>query len=104
MRCVTIKQLDCDTHCDPRLVTVTPYGLRVVLAGTMIDEAECPTADCVKLVKMGLADPADDECRAAVNMTPEQIAKAQLAQRKLTPMAPESEEDDEDEDWEEEFA
>jgi len=98
MKCVTIKQLDCDTHCDERLVTVTPYGLRVVLAGTLIDEAECPTADCVKLVRMGLADPADDECRAAVKMTPEQIAKAQLAQRRLTAMAPEAEDDDEEDD------
>ena len=102
MKCITVKQLDCDTHCDKRLVTVTPYGLRVVLAGTLIDEAECPTADCVKLVKMGLADPADDECRAAVNMTPEQIAKAQLAQRKLTPMMPELETDDDDDEDEDE--
>lgn len=99
MKCVTIQQLDCDTHCDTKLVTVTAYGLRVVLAGTVIDEAECPTADCVKLVKMGLADPADEECRAAVNMTPEQIAKAQLAQRKLAGMVSEPEDDDdEDED------
>lgn len=101
MKCVTVTQLDCDTHCDVRLVTVTPYGLRVVLAGTLIDEEECPTADCVKLVKMGLADPADDECRAAVNMTPEQIARAQLAQRKLTGIAPEPEDDTDDEDEDE---
>ncbi len=101
MKCVTVKQLDCDTHCDVRLVTVTAYGLRVVLAGTMIDETVCPTADCVALVKMGLADPADDECRAAVNMTPEQIARAQLAQRKLTAMAPEAEDDTDEEDEDE---
>lgn len=101
MKCVTVKQLDCDVNCDEKLVYKTPDGRRVVPSGTLIDEAECPTADCVSLVKMGCAEPADDECRAAVNMTAEQIAKAQLAQRKLTPMAPESEDDDEDEDEDE---
>lgn len=98
MKCVTVKQLDCDAHCDEKLVHMTPDGRRVVLSGTLIDEAECPTADCVLLVRMGCAEPADDECRSAVNMTPEQIARAQLAQRKLTPMAPEAEDDEEDDD------
>lgn len=100
MKCVTIQHLDCDTHCDDKLVHTMPDGRRVVLSGTLIDQSECPTADCVRLVKMGLADPADDECRTACRMTPEQIAKAQLAQRKLMAMLPEpedTEEEDEDE-------
>ena len=40
--------------------------------GTVIDHP-----DAYKLVRRGCADPADEECRIAADMTPEQLRKAQ---------------------------
>ena len=37
-----------------------------------------------KLVRMGVAEPADDECKLAANMTPEQMKRAQHAQKKVS--------------------
>jgi len=38
--------------------------------------------DVWKLVRMGMAEPADDECEKAANMTPLKMARAQHAQRR----------------------
>lgn len=99
MICKTIHQLDCDTGCDPSLVTVLDNGKRVILVGTVIDAASVPTADCVKLVRNGLAIPIDEECRAAAQRTDAQLTAAQIAMQKMLAIPPEN--DDEDNDDEE---
>jgi len=40
--------------------------------------------DCYKLVKMGVAEAADEECKQAVSMTTEQLRQAQHAARRLS--------------------
>ncbi len=40
--------------------------------------------DCYKLVKMGIAEPVDEECRQAVAMSGEQLRQAQHAARRLS--------------------
>ena len=48
-------------------------------AGTEISDPEC-----YKLVRMGMAEPSDDECRERCGMTQEQIATAAFAQEKVS--------------------
>jgi hypothetical protein len=52
--------------------------LPTVPAGTVIDH---PAA--WQLVRMGMAEPADDECCDRADMTPERMAAAQKAQEKV---------------------
>ena len=40
--------------------------------------------DCYKLVRMGIAEPVDDECRQAAAMNGEQLRQAQHAARRLS--------------------
>lgn len=40
--------------------------------------------DCYKLVKMGVAEAADEECEQAVSMTTQQLRQAQHAARRLS--------------------
>ena len=47
--------------------------------GTEINDPEC-----YKLVRMGMAEPSDDECRDRCNMTQEQITAASQAQDKVS--------------------
>jgi hypothetical protein len=47
--------------------------------GTIIDDP-----DCWRLVMMGVAVPYDDECRDKTAQTPEQVAAAQHAARRLS--------------------
>jgi hypothetical protein len=47
-------------------------------SGAMIDDSRC-----FRLVQMGVAIPADDECREAAGMTPEQIRAAKHAYGRL---------------------
>lgn len=54
-------------------------GKRLIApAGTVIEDAEC-----WRIVQMGQAEAADDECAAAVGMTPEALATAQRAAKRL---------------------
>jgi len=46
--------------------------------GTLYDHP-----DCFRLVQMGVADPADEECRNAAGLNPEQLATAQHAAKRL---------------------
>ena len=101
MKCTVTRVLDCEPGCDPKLVTRDARGRPVVAVGTLIDEAECPTAECVRLVRSGHAVPADDECRDACRMTAGEIAAAQLAVMRMH-MIPEDEFEDEYEEEEDE--
>ncbi|TXH56422.1 MAG: hypothetical protein E6Q97_06480 [Desulfurellales bacterium] len=51
---------------------------RVVPAGFVIDHPEC-----WKLVKIGTAKPADEECKEAAGMTPEQMVRRYQRQKLL---------------------
>jgi hypothetical protein len=53
-------------------------SLPTVPAGTVIDHPEAH-----KLVRMGMAEPADDECRQAARMTAAELQAAQAAQEKV---------------------
>ncbi len=52
--------------------------LRFWKQGALIDDSRC-----FRLVQMGVAIPADDECREAAGMTPEQIRKAKHGYSRL---------------------
>lgn len=103
MRCKATRDIGVAPLCDPKLVTQNELGRPVIANGTVIDEAECPTADCVRLVKSGMAVPLDDECREACKMTDTQIAAAQAAVDKMmVARGVEGDEDDDDIDEEDE--
>ena len=53
------------------------YPSGIIPAGTLLD-----WPDVWKLVRRGAAEPEDDECRAAANMTPEQLRAAQYHQKR----------------------
>ena len=51
---------------------------KFLLPGTIIDDPQC-----YKLVSMGCAVPADDECRDAVQMSDDEMKTAQHAYKRL---------------------
>lgn len=83
MKCKVTRDLGAVQSWESPLVTVTADGRRIVAAGTVIDEAEYPEANCVALVRNGEGIPLDQECCDAVNMTPQQIDAAQNANARL---------------------
>lgn len=58
-----------------------PYRVPFTIMFPTGTEIEHP--DAWRLVRMGVADPVDDECREAAGLTPEQIAERQARYEKL---------------------
>ena len=83
MKCKTVRNIDSDTGCFPGYVSLDVMGRPVIAAGTVICRDEFPAANCVALVRNGLADPVDDECREACRMTDTQIREAQAAMDRM---------------------
>jgi hypothetical protein len=102
VKCKTVRNIDVFAGCEPYVIEIQfGQGMKKIIpAGTLICRDEYPPADCVKLVQNGLAEPADDECRQACNMTAAQINDAKVAMdRLLAGKGPVD--DDEDEEPEE---
>lgn len=102
MKCKTVRNIDVFAGCEPYVIEI-PCGQgmkKIIPAGTLICRDEYPPADCVTLVQNGLAEPADDECKAACNMTAAQIAAAKVAMDRL--LAGKGPVDDDDDDESEE--
>lgn len=70
MQCTLLRPLQCD-RC-PEF----PDGVKP--AGTRINHP-----DAFRLVQLGVAEPADEACRAAHGMTPEQILAARAGYEKV---------------------
>lgn len=73
-------------------------GRDIIAAGVVICRDEFPLADCVTLVRNGLAIPEDEECRVACDRTEEQLTEAREAMDKMLNPPDETEEEDDDED------
>ena len=101
MKAKVTRQLGVVPGWESPLVTTLPNGRRVIEVGTIIDQAEHPEADCVRLVKNGEGIPLDDECREACRMSPQQIDAAQRAIHRMYSMPDDDEGDDDDEESEE---
>ncbi|MFZ5829821.1 MAG: hypothetical protein ACOY3P_07025 [Planctomycetota bacterium] len=64
-----------DMSCDPS--PANPQG--IMRAGEEIDHP-----DAYMLVRMGVAEPSDDECAARHGLSPEQLAAARQAYRRVS--------------------
>lgn len=96
MKCRTTRNIDVYAGCEP-YVSTDVMGRKVIPAGTVICQAEYPPADCVALVRNGLADPVDDECRKAANRTQFELDAAKEAiERMYSGELPEDVDDDDD--------
>ena len=101
MKCKTTRIIDVDAGCEP-YVREDERGKKIIPAGTTICAEVYPPANCVSLVLNGLAEPADDECRKACNLTDVQIAEKKAAMDRLLSgkgmIEDDNEEDDEEDD------
>jgi len=67
-----LKDTEVSPHGEHPAIVTREDGYRYFPAGTIIDDHEV-----YKLVKMGRAVPADEECEKRCNMSAEQMARAQ---------------------------
>lgn len=79
MQATLICDLEADASMPDVFVEKQPGGKRICKAGTTINHLMC-----FRLVQMGVAVPADEECRLAANRTPEQLVAAQKAAVRLS--------------------
>lgn len=102
MKCKTVRNIDVFAGCEPYAVTVAigDRTKKIIPAGTVICRDEYPPADCVTLVRNGLATPEDDECRLASNRTASEIAAAIAAMDRLLSGKPMVDDDEDEEDEE----
>ena len=100
MKCKTTQDLRCDVNCHPPYITKNAMGRDVIAKGTIICRDEFALADCVSLVRNGLAIPMDDECRKACDMSQAKIDAAVAAMEKmLHPKEDEEDEFEEEDEW-----
>lgn len=71
MQCRLIRNLETDAS--------NEFPTGVMRAGTIRSSPPFKAFDIVTLVQMGCAEPADEECAKAANMTSDQMAAAQYA-------------------------
>lgn len=101
MKCKTIQEIRADVNCFPGYVSLNGLGREVIKVGTVICRDEFALADCVALVRNGLATPEDEECRKACNLTEAQLQAAKDAMQKLLNPSVEDSDEDESDDFEE---
>ncbi len=78
MQATLLRDLEADVSMPDAFVEKQPNGKRICKAGTTINQP-----DSYRLVQMGVAMPADEECEKAANRTPEQLKAAQYAAERL---------------------
>ena len=98
MKCKTVQDLRCDVHCYPGYISQNVMGRDVIAKGTIICRDEFALADCVSLVRNGLAIPMDEECRKASDMSQAKIDAAVAAMEKMLHPKEDDEEDEYEED------